>query len=138
MGLTSIMIWTKIGIALTVALTFGIALGTALGTYLWHRIPERSRGAKERCRIIYDGLLIKIVNEVISDVERGDPLSFDLGRFEEEINTLSLKSTKNGLDRLDKVSKDYTDMLDIATGKIREKLEKLLRDSYKNISEILS
>jgi len=119
-----------IGIALTVALTFG--------TYLAHRIPNRSRGAKERCRIVYEKFLIKKVNEVIKGVEKGDSLYFHLGEFEEEIKSLSLeslKSTKNCLDRLNKVSKDYTDMHDIATGRIREKLEKLLRDSYKNISE---
>lgn len=131
MELTPLMMWTIIGIALTVALTFGIALGT----YLWHLIPERSRGAKERCRIVYDKNLIKKVNEVIRGVEKGDSLYFYLGEFEEEIKSLSLKSAKNCLDKLKNVSNDYTDMHDIATGRIREKLEKLLRDSYKNISE---
>jgi hypothetical protein len=130
MELTSIMVWTIISIALTVALTFGIALGT----YLWHLIPERSRGAKERCRIVYDGFLIKKVNEVIRGVEKGDSFSFDLGGFGEEIKPLSLKSTKNCLDELNKVSKDYTDMRDIANDRVKGKLEEVLENRYKNIS----
>ena len=131
MELTSIMVWTIVGIALTVALTFGIALGT----YLWHRIPERSRGAKERCRVVYDGFLIKKINEVIKEVEEGDLSYFHLGEFEEEVKPLSLKSTKDCLDTLNKVSEDYTDMRSIATSRVSEKLEKLLEDHYKNIGK---
>lgn len=130
MELTSIMVWTIVGIALTVALTFGIALGT----YLWHRIPERSRGAKERCRIVYDGFLIKKVNEVIRGVEKGDSFSFDLGEFGEEIKPFSLKSAKNCLDELNKASKDYTDMRDIANDRVKGKLEVVLENRYKKIS----
>ena len=130
MELTSIMVWTIISIALTVALTFGIVLGT----YLWHRIPERSRGAKERCRIVYDGFLIKKVNEVIRGVEKGDSFSFDLGEFGEEIKPFSLKSTKNCLDEFNKVSKDYTDMRDIANDRVKGKLEEVLENRYKKIS----
>jgi hypothetical protein len=131
MGLTSDLIWSIIiGIEITAAITIGIALGT----YFWHRIPERSRGAKERCKIVYDDFLIKKITEVIEEIEKVNPLYFHL-EFEEETKPLLLKSTENCLDRLGKVSENYTDMQYIATDRVREKLEKLLRDSYKNISE---
>ena len=126
---TSALFWI-VGIALTI----GVALGTALGTYLWHLIPERSRDAKERCRVVYDGLLIKKLNEVIRGVEKGDSLYFDLDEFEEKIKSLSLKPTKDCLDKLNKDSKDYIDMHNIANSSVKGKLEKLLKNRYKNIS----
>lgn len=125
------MFWTIIGIALTI--------GIALGTYFWHWIPERSRGAKKRCRIVYDDFLIGKVSKVIKEVEEVNPLYFSYSPLdkseEQKLKPLLLKSTKDCLDRLSKVSEDYTDMLKIAEDRINGKLRMLLGKYYKGINK---
>ncbi|MEA2032537.1 MAG: hypothetical protein U9N41_03010 [Euryarchaeota archaeon] len=131
MELTADLIW---GIIISIEITAAVTVGIAFGNYLWRLRTERSRGAKERCKIVYDDFLIKKITKVIEEVEEIKPFYFHL-EFEEEIKSLLLKSTKNCLDKLGKISEDYTDMRDIATDRLREKLERLLRDSYKNVRE---
>lgn len=121
---------TMIGLILTV-----ITIGAVIGAYLAKRIPKRAKGAKDRCRIVYEGFLIKEINRMIKAAEEFSKMSFAFDEYEDEIKLLSLKSTKNCLDRLKKVSKNYEDMLDIATSRVGMELDKMLKVHYKEIKK---